>query len=73
MGVAAPFRTTVTVVGMTCEHCTGAVSGQLAAIPGVREVDVTLDPGLVSVASERELNRGELGAAVAEAGYRLAD
>jgi len=73
MGVTAPFRTTVTVVGMTCGHCTSAVSSELAAIAGVQDVDVTLVSGAVTVASERQLSRAELAAAVAEAGYGLAD
>lgn len=73
MGVTAPLRTTVTVLGMTCGHCTNAVSSELAAIAGVHDGDVTLASGAVTIASERQLSRAELAAAVAEAGYGLAD
>jgi copper chaperone CopZ len=71
MGVTAPFRTTVTVVGMTCGHCTSAVTSELTAIPGVRDVEVELSSGAVTVTSQRQLTGPELAAAVAEAGYEL--
>jgi copper chaperone len=71
MSVTAPFRATVTVVGMTCGHCTSAVTSELTAIPGVRDVEVELSSGAVTVTSRRELTRSEVAAAVAQAGYEL--
>lgn len=73
MGVTAPFSTTLKVAGMTCAHCTNAVTSALTAVPGVRDVDVHLVSGAVTVTSQRQLTRSELAAAVAEAGYALAD
>lgn len=73
MGVTTPFATTVIVAGMTCGHCTNAVTSELSAVAGVRNVEVDLASGAVTVTSQRQLARSELAAAVAEAGYRLVD
>ncbi len=73
MGVTAPFRTTITVGGMTCAHCTAAVTKEVAAIPAVLDVEVDLHTGKVTISSERALSPAELAAAVDEAGYRVVD
>lgn len=63
---------TYTVTGMSCEHCVRAVTEEVSAITGVRDVEVDLASGRVSVTSERELTRSEVAEAVDEAGYQLA-
>jgi copper chaperone CopZ len=72
MSVETPFRTTVTVVGMTCGHCTSSVQEEVGEIAGVRSVDVELASGAVTITAERALSRSEIEAAVVEAGYTLA-
>jgi copper chaperone len=72
VSVEAPFRTHVTVTGMTCEHCVLSVTEEVGEIEGVRAVDVQLDTGAVTVQSVRELGRDEIAAAVSEAGFQLA-
>ncbi|CAM06196.1 copper chaperone CopZ [Saccharopolyspora erythraea NRRL 2338] len=62
---------TFTVTGMTCGHCVKSVTEELSEIPGVTDVQVTLDSGLVSVTSEQELSRDAATAAVSEAGYDI--
>ncbi|MDL9946362.1 heavy metal-associated domain-containing protein [Gordonia sp. ABSL11-1] len=64
--------TTYTVTGMTCGHCVASVREEVAGISGVVQVDVALDSGAVEITSDRELDRSEVEAAVAEAGYALA-
>jgi len=68
--------TTYQVTGMTCEHCVRAVTGELRALDGVREVTVELVPegsSAVTVTSEAPLAAGAVAAALDEAGdYRLA-
>ena len=68
--------TTYQVTGMTCEHCVRAVTGELRALDGVREVTVELVPegsSAVTVTSEAPLAAGAVAAALDEAGdYQLA-
>jgi copper ion binding protein len=62
---------TYTVAGMTCEHCVGAVSGELAALDGVEAVQVDLGTGAVTVTSAAPLAQEQVREAVDEAGYEL--
>ena len=71
MSVESPFRTQVTVTGMTCQHCAMSVSEEIGEIHGVSAVDVQLDSGAVTVLADREVGRNELAAAVSEAGFEL--
>lgn len=64
--------TTWTVTGMTCGHCVASVTEEITEIPGVENVDVTLETGAVVVTSTAPLTRETVEAAVAEAGYALA-
>jgi copper chaperone len=70
--MTAPSTTTWQVAGMTCGHCVAAVREELGALDGVRTVDVVLETGEVTVASDAPLDRTAVAAAVEEAGYRLA-
>lgn len=72
MAVEAPFRTCVTVTGLTCQHCVMSVTEEVAEIDGVSAVDVRLDTGLLTVLADRDVERGEIEAAVVEAGFELA-
>ena len=62
---------TYDVKGMTCGHCVSAVSAELVKLPGVREVEVDLDTGKVTVISDSALDLDAVQAAVDEAGYGL--
>ncbi|MDQ1599960.1 MAG: hypothetical protein QOD68_1434 [Actinomycetota bacterium] len=62
------------VTGMTCEHCVRAVTDELTALPGVRDVGVDLVVGgtsTVRVVSDAPLAGSAVRDAVAEAGYTL--
>ncbi|HXZ64958.1 MAG TPA: heavy-metal-associated domain-containing protein [Streptosporangiaceae bacterium] len=59
------------VSGMTCSHCASAVRSEITRIPGVREVTVDLDAGLVTVEADGQPDRAAVRAAVEEAGYQL--
>jgi len=65
------FTETFTVVGMTCGHCVKSVTGEIAQIPGVLEVDTDLGTGVVTVSSRLPVDRDKVAAAVDEAGYEL--
>jgi copper chaperone len=62
---------TITVTGMTCEHCVNAVTAEVSRIASVRSVDIDLTGGRVTVASDQPLDDAELKAAVEEAGYEI--
>ena len=62
---------TYTVTGMTCGHCVQAVTEELTRLPGVREVQVDLNTGAVTVRSDGQVPLDEVRAAVDEAGYAL--
>ncbi|AFA71569.1 heavy metal transport/detoxification protein [Gordonia polyisoprenivorans VH2] len=62
---------TYTVTGMTCGHCAASVREEIEEIPGVQNVDVTVDSGRVEVTSETPLDREAVARAVTEAGYQL--
>jgi len=62
---------TYTVTGMTCAHCVNSVSTEVGQLPGVRDVQVDLAAGAVTVTSDQPLDQQVVAAAVDEAGYAL--
>ncbi len=70
--VNQPQRTRITVSGMTCGHCTSAVTEELAEVDGVRDVSIELNAGgdsPVVITSDGPLDLEAARAAVTEAGY----
>ena len=63
---------TYTVTGMNCGHCVSAVSEELGRLPAVRDVEVDLASGVVTVTSEGPVSEPEVREAIEEAGYELA-
>ena len=61
---------TYTVSGMTCSHCVRSVSEEVGAVPGVAQVSVELDSGLLTVTGDG-FDDTAIAAAVAEAGYKV--
>ena len=72
MTTTATYR----VDGLTCAHCVSAVTSELTALDGVRDVSVDLTAGgtsTVNVTSAAPLSDEQVAAALDEAGdYRLA-
>jgi copper chaperone len=65
---------TYDVNGMTCAHCVQAVTDEVSALPGVRDVDVELVAGgtsVVTVVSAAPLSEQTVRDAIDEAGYHL--
>jgi copper chaperone len=65
-------ESTYTVTGMTCGHCVSSVTEEVSQIDGVRDVEIDLATGQVTVTSDRDLAEDEVREAVTEAGYQLA-
>ena len=64
-------NTTYEVKGMTCSHCSTAVTEEVSKLVGVTSVAVDVPAGLVTVDSELPLDQTSVAAAVDEAGYEL--
>jgi copper chaperone CopZ len=62
------MQSTYTVTGMTCGHCVAHVTEEVQAVPGVTEVEVTLEGGRMVVTSEAPVDFDAVKEAVAEAG-----
>ena len=63
---------TLSVSGMTCEHCVRAVKQEVGEISGVTQVEVELDtPSTVTVQSTEPISQQDLVAAINEAGYEV--
>ncbi|MDN5859792.1 MAG: heavy-metal-associated domain-containing protein [Pseudonocardia sp.] len=77
MAVEAPLRTQIVAAGLTCEHCVMSVTEEISEVAGVGAVEVGLNDSpagsTVTISSERRLDRDEIAAAVAAAGYTLVD
>ncbi|BDZ60165.1 MULTISPECIES: heavy-metal-associated domain-containing protein [Barrientosiimonas] len=66
--------TTVTVSGMTCQHCVASVTEELQEVDGVQDVQVDLVAGgdsPVTITSEGDLDPAAVRGAVEEAGYQV--
>ncbi len=66
---------TFPVTGMTCGHCVSAVTSEVAALPGVTDVQVDLvadGTSTLSVTADEQLTDADVAAALDEAGdYQL--
>ncbi|KAF0962637.1 heavy-metal-associated domain-containing protein [Rhodococcus sp. T7] len=62
----------VTVTGMTCDHCVSSVTEEISELPGVTAVNVDLATGKVVIESTTDLDPGAVAGAVEEAGYSVA-
>jgi copper chaperone len=64
---------TLKVKGMTCQGCVASVTRVLKAVPGVRDVQVTLEPGTAKVSYDAaQASVPALKAAIEDAGYDVA-
>ena len=59
------------VGGMMCPKCQEHVEKALRAVSGVKEVDVNLDTGLVTVIAKVSVTEDDLKKAVVDAGYKV--
>lgn len=62
-------ETTLTVEGMTCNHCKAAVEGALNELNGVESATVSLQEHRVDVIHQDAVTREAMVEAVEEQGY----
>lgn len=58
------------VTGMTCGHCEMSVREEVSEIPGVEDIQVSAQTGVLVVSGSGDIDDGAVIAAVDEAGYR---
>jgi copper chaperone len=61
---------TVTIEGMSCQHCVMRVKKAIDALPGVNKSDVIIGRAVVSF-DESKVNREQIIASVEKAGYKI--
>jgi copper chaperone len=65
---------TMNVQGMSCGGCVASVTRVLKAVPGVTDVEVTLEPGAAKVSFDpAKTGAPALRSAVEDAGYDVVD
>ena len=62
---------TLSVDGMSCEHCAQSVAEALEGVEGVAEATVDLDSAEATVSLDGNVSHDRLAEAVAEAGYEV--
>jgi copper chaperone len=62
---------TISVVGMTCQHCVNSVTEELTKLEGIKKVIVDLESGEVDIIADREIMQNDISSAIKEAGYEL--
>ena len=61
----------ISVVGMTCQHCVNSVTEELTKLKGVKKVIVDLESGNVDIFADKEIMPNDISSAIKEAGYEL--
>jgi len=56
---------------MTCDHCAGSVTAEVAKIAGVTDVSVDVTAGRLTIVSDEPVSSGVVEEAVEEAGYAV--
>jgi copper chaperone len=64
---------TITVKGMSCQHCVNAVNKALSGIDGLSNVQVSLDKGQASFQEDKPVDMDVIKQAVQQAGYQVED
>jgi copper chaperone len=63
---------TLTIEGMSCQHCVMRVKKAIDALQGVTKSDVTIGRAIVSV-DDSKIRKEEIIASVEKAGYKVAN
>ncbi len=65
------MQESITVKGMSCQHCVKAVSAILSEFAGVSEVTIDLASGKVTFNTEFAIDRQKLAQKLDDAGYEI--
>lgn len=64
--------TTIHIKGMSCQHCSQAVSRALNEIPGISEVKVDLSAGVATFTESSPVSMDDVRAAIERIGFEVA-
>ncbi|MGB5219201.1 MAG: heavy metal-associated domain-containing protein [Smithella sp.] len=63
----------IKINGMSCQHCAMAVTKALAAVEGIKNVQVDLNSGVATFEGENNVDAKIIAAAVKKAGYDIVE
>jgi copper chaperone len=63
----------IKIKGMSCQHCVMAVTKAIAALDGVKDVNVDLKNGLATYEEVKVVDSNVVAAAVKKAGYEVVE
>ncbi|HDQ39756.1 MAG TPA: copper chaperone [Desulfonatronum sp.] len=63
--------TTITIKGMSCQHCVSAVTKALSGIDGIQDVQVSLEKDQATFTETRPVDPEVIRTAVKKAGYEV--
>ncbi|MDR6224833.1 copper chaperone CopZ [Desmospora profundinema] len=66
-------KATLTVKGMSCDHCVRAIKDNIGKLDGVKQVEVHLQEGKVDVAFDSQrVSLGKITETIEDQGYDVA-
>jgi len=65
--------TTITIKGMSCQHCVMAVTKALSGIEGIADVRVDLKKGEATFTEAKPVDRKLIRERIAKAGFEVVD
>ena len=63
----------IKIKGMSCQHCVMAVTKALAALDGVKDVNVDLKSGMATYEEVKAVDPKMVAVAVKKAGYEIVE
>ena len=63
----------IKIKGMSCQHCVMAVTKAIAALDGVKDINVDLKSGVATYEEVKAIDPKVVAAAVKKAGYEVVE
>lgn len=60
---------TIRIAGMSCAHCVASVTAALQSVPGLSQIEVTLDPGQARFETTGKADLTAIRAAIRALGF----
>lgn len=63
--------TSITINGMSCQHCVGAVTKALSEIEGIKDVQVDLEKGEATFSESKPVDAQTINDAISAIGFEV--